>query len=128
MTSRCPGRARLLGARHSTAFLLSLPLANQSHKKEPAPCPTTFQRARGTRIRHWTILTATLSLTPPPGRAQNPPRSEVLGCFGLSIQTREVDLQDEFSKYGQVVKVVVVYDQRVSKHPIIRCSFKEGRD
>ena len=41
----------------------------------------------------------------------------MLGCFGLSIQTREVDLQDEFSKYGQVVKVVVVYDQRVSTRP-----------
>jgi transformer-2 protein len=38
----------------------------------------------------------------------------VLGVFGLSIRTREADLEDEFTRYGDVVKVVIVYDQRAS--------------
>ena len=38
----------------------------------------------------------------------------VLGVFGLSIRTSERDLEDEFLRYGEVEKVVIVYDQRVS--------------
>ncbi|KAK4689065.1 transformer-2 protein, partial [Tremellales sp. Uapishka_1] len=38
--------------------------------------------------------------------------NNVLGVFGLSIRTRERDLEDEFSRYGDVEKVVIVYDQR----------------
>lgn len=46
--------------------------------------------------------------------------NNVLGVFGLSIRTRERDLEDEFSRYGDVEKVVIVYDQRVSQlsHPV----------
>jgi len=32
----------------------------------------------------------------------------------LSIRTRERDLEDEFNRCGEVEKVVIVYDQRVS--------------
>ena len=39
--------------------------------------------------------------------------SNVLGCFGLSIRTRDIDLEDEFARYGAVEKAVIVYDQRV---------------
>jgi hypothetical protein len=52
----------------------------------------------------------------PPGAPQVEP-TNVLGVFGLSIRTRERDLEDEFGRYGDVEKVVVVYDQRVS--PIV---------
>lgn len=38
----------------------------------------------------------------------------VLGVFGLSIRTRERDLEDEFNRCGEVEKVVIVYDQRAS--------------
>lgn len=38
----------------------------------------------------------------------------MLGVFGLSIRTTERDLEDEFNRYGQVEKVTIVYDQRVS--------------
>lgn len=38
----------------------------------------------------------------------------VIGVFGLSVRTKERDLEDEFGKYGDVEKVVIVYDQRVS--------------
>ncbi|KAI0637672.1 hypothetical protein C8Q77DRAFT_1214727 [Trametes polyzona] len=44
--------------------------------------------------------------------APNP--SNVLGVFGLSIRTTERDLDDEFSRFGRVEKVVIVYDQRQS--------------
>lgn len=52
-----------------------------------------------------------------PSRPPNAPRVDanpVLGVFGLSIRTRERDLEDEFARFGDVEKVVIVYDQRVS--------------
>ena len=45
---------------------------------------------------------------------QAPNPSNVLGVFGLSIRTVERDLDEEFSRFGRVEKVVIVYDQRVS--------------
>ncbi|KAF8075983.1 hypothetical protein FPV67DRAFT_1558565 [Lyophyllum atratum] len=42
--------------------------------------------------------------------APNP--SNVLGVFGLSIRTQERDLDEEFSRFGRVEKVTIVYDQR----------------
>lgn len=38
----------------------------------------------------------------------------MLGVFGLSIRTQERDLDEEFSRFGRVEKVTIVYDQRVS--------------
>jgi len=49
---------------------------------------------------------------PPHAPIQAPNPSSVLGVFGLSIRTTERDLEDEFSRYGQVDKVTIVYDQR----------------
>ena len=37
--------------------------------------------------------------------------------FGLSIRTQERDLDEEFSRFGRVDKVTIVYDQRVSLAP-----------
>jgi len=48
---------------------------------------------------------------------QAPNPSNVLGVFGLSIRTQERDLDDEFSRFGRVEKVTIVYDQRVSLPP-----------
>lgn len=45
-----------------------------------------------------------------PIKAPNP--SQVLGVFGLSIRTQERDLDEEFSRFGRVEKVTIVYDQR----------------
>ncbi|PPR03998.1 hypothetical protein CVT24_010491 [Panaeolus cyanescens] len=61
--------------------------------------------------------------SPPPRRRSPPPPrrsgaikapipSHVLGVFGLSIRTQERDLEDEFSRFGRVEKVTIVYDQR----------------
>jgi hypothetical protein len=44
---------------------------------------------------------------------QAPNPSNVLGVFGLSIRTTERDLDEEFTRFGQVEKVTIVYDQRV---------------
>ena len=52
-----------------------------------------------------------------PLHAPSAPANPVLGVFGLSIRTQERDLDDEFRKYGEVEKVVIVYDQRVSLVP-----------
>ncbi|KAF8525287.1 hypothetical protein JB92DRAFT_3109003 [Gautieria morchelliformis] len=43
---------------------------------------------------------------------QAPNPSNVLGVFGLSIRTQERDLDEEFSRFGTVEKVTIVYDQR----------------
>lgn len=51
-----------------------------------------------------------------PQQAPNVAPNNVLGVFGLSVRTRERDLEDEFGKFGDVEKVVIVYDQRVSLH------------
>ena len=48
-------------------------------------------------------------------KAPNP--SNVLGVFGLSIRTQERDLDEEFSRFGRVEKVTIVYDQRVCLAP-----------
>ncbi|KAJ3010849.1 hypothetical protein NUW54_g2354 [Trametes sanguinea] len=48
----------------------------------------------------------------PPHAPIAPNPSNVLGVFGLSIRTTERDLDDEFSRFGHVEKVVIVYDQR----------------
>lgn len=51
----------------------------------------------------------------PPRRSSHgvqPNPSNVLGVFGLSIRTQERDLEDEFSRFGRVEKVTIVYDQR----------------
>ncbi|KDQ08825.1 hypothetical protein BOTBODRAFT_555164 [Botryobasidium botryosum FD-172 SS1] len=54
--------------------------------------------------------------SPPPKRPTHAPiapnPSNVLGVFGLSIRTQERDLEDEFSRFGRVEKVTIVYDQR----------------
>ncbi|KAK7471124.1 hypothetical protein VKT23_002538 [Stygiomarasmius scandens] len=54
--------------------------------------------------------------SPPPRRPAHAPiapnPSNVLGVFGLSIRTQERDLDDEFSRFGRVEKVTIVYDQR----------------
>jgi transformer-2 protein len=44
---------------------------------------------------------------------QAPNPSNVLGVFGLSIRTTERDLDEEFTRFGHVEKVTIVYDQRV---------------
>ncbi|TXT13793.1 hypothetical protein VHUM_01160 [Vanrija humicola] len=54
----------------------------------------------------------------PPSRPNNAPQVEanpVLGVFGLSIRTYERDLEDEFSRHGDVEKVTIVYDQRTDR-------------
>jgi RNA recognition motif-containing protein len=49
---------------------------------------------------------------------QAPNPSSVLGVFGLSIRTTERDLDEEFTRFGHVEKVTIVYDQRVSFNPV----------
>jgi len=40
-----------------------------------------------------------------------------LGVFGLSLRTREADLDDEFKQFGTVESVTIVYDQKVIAVP-----------
>ncbi|KAG8907016.1 hypothetical protein FRB99_005536 [Tulasnella sp. 403] len=50
----------------------------------------------------------------PPHAPSAPPPSQVLGVFGLSIRTVESQLEDEFTRYGRVEKVTIVYDAKVT--------------
>jgi hypothetical protein len=71
----------------------------------------------GARLMHllfvFSLMTAIFfSLSEKVPQAPNP--SSVLGVFGLSIRTTERDLDEEFTRFGHVEKVTIVYDQRVS--------------
>ncbi|KAJ3777467.1 hypothetical protein FB446DRAFT_634102, partial [Lentinula raphanica] len=52
--------------------------------------------------------------------------SNVLGVFGLSIRTQERDLDEEFSRFGRVEKVTIVYDQRVSHFGGYACAWLDA--
>ncbi|WVQ72369.1 hypothetical protein IAR50_001921 [Cryptococcus sp. DSM 104548] len=52
---------------------------------------------------------------PKPSNAPNADPTNILGVFGLSVRTTEKDLREEFSPYGEVEKVVIVYDQRTGR-------------
>lgn len=60
------------------------------------------------------------------GRANQPKPdpSPCLGVFGLSLRTRESDLEVEFGRYGDVQNVTIVYDQKVCA--ITRVRFVSG--
>ncbi|KAG9006612.1 hypothetical protein FRB94_000538 [Tulasnella sp. JGI-2019a] len=51
----------------------------------------------------------------PPHAPQAPTPTQVLGVFGLSIRTVERQLDEEFSRYGTVDKVTIVYDARTGR-------------
>jgi hypothetical protein len=58
----------------------------------------------------------------PRGPTTRPEPSNCLGVFGLSLRTREADLDDEFKRYGTVESVTIVYDQKVILIPILALS------
>ena len=61
------------------------------------PPPSSFARSREPPVR------------------PSPPPSNIVGAFGLSIRTTERDLEDEFTRAGEVEKVVIVYDARTGR-------------
>ncbi|KAI0676735.1 hypothetical protein C8Q78DRAFT_1065473 [Trametes maxima] len=84
--------------------------ASDSRDRDPAP-------ARGRSRSRSPVRSSSYRRSPAPRRPpqapiQAPNPSNVLGVFGLSIRTTERDLDDEFSRFGHVEKVVIVYDQR----------------
>ena len=44
---------------------------------------------------------------------EDPPKSNCLGIFGLSLYTTERDLKDFLEKYGSVDSCQLVYDHQV---------------
>ncbi|KAL0949044.1 hypothetical protein HGRIS_009137 [Hohenbuehelia grisea] len=87
----------------------------------PAAAPAPESRENGVRGRSRSRSPARSPYrrrSPAPKRpghapiAPNP--TNVLGVFGLSIRTQERDLDEEFSRFGRVEKVTIVYDQRQS--------------
>ncbi|KAI8388131.1 uncharacterized protein BYT42DRAFT_642398 [Radiomyces spectabilis] len=49
------------------------------------------------------------------GTRDAPEKSQVLGVFGLSLRTRESDLEEVFKQYGNLEKVTIVYDHRSNR-------------
>ncbi|KAI7871350.1 hypothetical protein BDF14DRAFT_1766048 [Spinellus fusiger] len=49
------------------------------------------------------------------GTRDAPEKSNILGVFGLSLRTRERNLEEVFEKYGNLEKVTVVYDHRSNR-------------
>ena len=65
--------------------------------RHAGPPPSSFARSREPPVR------------------PSPPPSNIVGAFGLSIRTTERDLEDEFTRAGEVEKVVIVYDARTGR-------------
>ena len=82
------------------------PQRSSSYRRSPPP-----RRPPQAPVVRIPLIFSCMPHVYPAKQAPNP--SNVLGVFGLSIRTTERDLDDEFSRFGRVEKVVIVYDQRV---------------
>ncbi|KAG2201643.1 hypothetical protein INT47_003869 [Mucor saturninus] len=49
------------------------------------------------------------------GTRDEPEMSNILGVFGLSLRTREIDLEEVFREFGTIEKVTIVYDHRSNR-------------
>lgn len=49
------------------------------------------------------------------GTRDDPEMSNILGVFGLSLRTREIDLEEVFREFGTIEKVTIVYDHRSNR-------------
>ncbi|KAG6849950.1 hypothetical protein H0H93_003322 [Arthromyces matolae] len=92
------------------------PVASTPAERD-APPPRGRSRSRSPAARSNGYRSPYRRRSPAPRRAphapiQAPNPSNVLGVFGLSIRTQERDLDEEFSRFGRVEKVTIVYDQR----------------
>ncbi|KAI6105373.1 hypothetical protein F5141DRAFT_123049 [Pisolithus sp. B1] len=96
------------------------PPASDARDRDPPP-PRGRSRSRSPAARSNGYKSPYRRKSPPPRRPPHAPiapePSAVLGVFGLSIRTQERDLDDEFSRFGRVEKVTIVYDQRVRLLP-----------
>ncbi|KAI0775468.1 hypothetical protein BC629DRAFT_1595096 [Irpex lacteus] len=91
------------------------PASSESRERDLPPPPARGRsRSRSPARESSYRRSSPPSRSPPmrPSLAPNP--TNVLGVFGLSIRTVERDLDEEFSRFGRVEKVVIVYDQRQS--------------
>lgn len=103
---------------YSDAYNAPAPTATSESRDRDAAPPRGRSRSRspGARSTGYRSPTQKRRSPPPkkpthaPIKAPNP--SQVLGVFGLSIRTQERDLDEEFSRFGRVEKVTIVYDQR----------------
>ncbi|ORX64045.1 RNA-binding domain-containing protein [Basidiobolus meristosporus CBS 931.73] len=62
-------------------------------------------------------VTQDLAALPDASNAAVPPpaESKVLGVFGLSLRTRERDLEELFDEFGKHERVTIVYDHRTDR-------------
>jgi hypothetical protein len=107
---------RVTSMRASTRYPPNIPYVPLPPALLPFAPQSQSQRQRQANTKT-SFLTYSDGPPPAPQRPSNAPRVEpgnVLGVFGLSIRTRERDLEDEFGRFGDIEKVVIVYDQRVS--------------
>ncbi|KAH7888109.1 hypothetical protein F5I97DRAFT_1936105 [Phlebopus sp. FC_14] len=100
---------------YSDAYNAPAPAASESRDRD-APPPRGRSRSRSPARSNGYRSPAYRRKSPPPKRPSHAPiapnPSAVLGVFGLSIRTQERDLDEEFSRFGRVEKVTIVYDQR----------------
>lgn len=102
---------------YSDAYNAPAPTATSESRDRDAAPPRGRSRSRSPGARSTGYRSPTQKRRSPPPKkpthapiAPNP--SQVLGVFGLSIRTQERDLDEEFSRFGRVEKVTIVYDQR----------------
>jgi hypothetical protein len=114
--------------RHVAALVLAVPRAAMAEATAALRALSVAGRPRPRPdVRPMPLLSVDTSSSRFPVRAygsqQAPNPSNVLGVFGLSIRTQERDLDEEFSRFGRVEKVTIVYDQRVGRFFVLWIAF-----
>ncbi|KAI0092526.1 hypothetical protein BDY19DRAFT_924818 [Irpex rosettiformis] len=90
------------------------PASSDTRDRDLPPPPARGRSRSRSPARESSYRRSSPASRKPPHAPIAPNPSNVLGVFGLSIRTVERDLDDEFSRFGRVEKVVIVYDQRQS--------------
>lgn len=104
---RSPRKSRSPSRSPPRARKSSSPRRSRSPKRSRSPHKRRYSRSPR----------RSYSRSPPRRRYRSPPKPEpsrVLGVFGLAPTTREGDLRDEFSRFGELEKVELIIDKRVS--------------
>jgi len=84
-------------------------MSSKSPQRDSAP----KEEKRG-RSRSRSASPARSSSAAKHNQEENGKPSNCIGVFGLSSRTTEGDLREEFSKYGRVQKVDLIYDKKVN--------------
>jgi len=111
-----PSRSRRSRTRSKTprrSRSRSYPSRSRSRSRKRSSRSRSRRRSRSSRS--YTRSRSPYRDGPKKFRQSNAPPSKILAVFGLSVSTKENDLYDVFSKYGQIEHVELIFDRRTGE-------------